>query len=83
VPKTEEVKGANVLEMRAKKTANGIAPEEQVINGLKTEFKPIDYQFGKNTIKLSKAGMKHILERHHPEFWNGSIKKTGYYARRF
>lgn len=20
--------------------------------------------------------MKHILERHHPEFWNGSVKET-------
>lgn len=25
---------------------------------------------------LDKSGMKHILERHHPEFWDGSVKET-------
>lgn len=25
---------------------------------------------------LDKKGMKHILERHHPEYWDGSVKAT-------
>ncbi len=66
--KPPQTKGSNVLEMRAKKTASGVAPQEQVINALQAEFKPIDYKFGSNTIKLSRTGMKHILQRHHPEF---------------
>ncbi len=81
VSQIEEIKGSNVLEMRAKKTISGVAPNEQVVNALKTEFKPIDYKFGNNTIKLSRTGMKHILQRHHPEFWNGSVKdKQSYFA---
>jgi len=79
--KPPQTKGSNVLEMRAKKTASGVAPQEQVINALQAEFKPIDYKFGSNTIKLSRTGMKHILQRHHPEFWNGSVKdKQSYFA---
>lgn len=74
-------KAGNTFEMRAKKTLSGVAPEEQVVNALKTEFKPIDYKFGNNTFKLSRTGMKHILERHHPEFWSGTVKdKQSYFA---
>lgn len=69
----------NTFEMRAKKTLSGAAPEEYVVNALKTEFKASNYQFGKHTFKLDWAGMKHILQRHHPEFWNGSIKKMQSY----
>lgn len=32
--------------------------------------------FGSDTFLLDKSGMKHILERHHPNFWDGSVKKT-------
>lgn len=32
--------------------------------------------FGNNTFLLDKSGMKHILERHHIEYWEGSIKKA-------
>lgn len=32
--------------------------------------------FGSNIFLLDKSGMKHILERHHPNFWDGSVKKT-------
>ncbi|EMA3642297.1 hypothetical protein [Providencia stuartii] len=27
-------------------------------------------------LNWKKRGLKHILERHHPEFWDGSIKDT-------
>jgi RHS repeat-associated protein len=29
---------------------------------------------GNNTFQLDRAGMRHILERHHPRFWNGTSK---------
>ncbi|MDE9430163.1 EndoU domain-containing protein [Xenorhabdus bovienii] len=45
----------------------------KVINELK-KFEGKDYRFGNQTSKLDKAGMKHILERHHPNYWDGSIK---------
>lgn len=31
--------------------------------------------FGNQQFLLDKKGMKHILERHHPEYWNGTVKK--------
>ena len=80
VIKPKQVKGSNVLEMRAKKTTSGAVPEEYLINSLKAEFKPTNFQFGKNTFKLDWSGMKHILERHHPKFWNGTVKdKQSYF----
>ncbi|WP_275374552.1 RHS repeat-associated core domain-containing protein [Xenorhabdus bovienii] len=54
-----------------------VMPKKQlphkVINELK-KFEGKDYRFGNQTFKLDKAGMKHILERHHPNYWDGSIK---------
>jgi RHS repeat-associated protein len=32
------------------------------------------YQFGNNPYQLDKSGMAHILDRHHPECWDGSVK---------
>lgn len=32
--------------------------------------------FGNQQFLLDKKGMKHILERHHPEYWNGTVKKS-------
>lgn len=73
-------KGGNTFEIRTKRTQSGVAPDEQVINVLKIEFEPVDYKFRSHTIKLSRTGMKHILQRHHPEFWNGSVKdKQSYF----
>ncbi|MCD9612159.1 RHS repeat domain-containing protein [Tenacibaculum maritimum] len=37
-------------------------------------FKTMD--FGGGILKLNKSGLKHILERHHPKYWSGSIKKS-------
>ena len=48
-------------------------PHSSVVNAL-DDFKTQRYQFGSNTYQLDKAGMTHILKRHHPEFWNGSLK---------
>ncbi len=49
------------------------AKPHDVVNELKN-FQGKDFHFGNETFKLDKSGMKHILERHHPEFWDGSIK---------
>ncbi|MEU6263196.1 polymorphic toxin-type HINT domain-containing protein [Saccharopolyspora shandongensis] len=32
------------------------------------------FQFGNETFLLDKKGMEHILARHHPEYWDGSVK---------
>jgi hypothetical protein len=32
------------------------------------------YTFGNQTVLLDKKGMSHILERHHPKMWDGSVK---------
>ncbi|MGY4992315.1 DUF6531 domain-containing protein [Streptomyces sp. 900105245] len=32
------------------------------------------YQFGSNEFVLDKKGLAHVLERHHPEYWDGSVK---------
>lgn len=49
------------------------AKPEKVVNDLKN-FAGRDFHIGNQTFKLDKSGMKHILERHHPEYWDGSLK---------
>ncbi|QUI20894.1 hypothetical protein HZI73_00585 [Vallitalea pronyensis] len=51
------------------------ANPDAVINAL-SDFKGKKMLFGDKTFLLDKSGMKHILERHHPSFWDGSIKKA-------
>lgn len=34
------------------------------------------FKFGNETFLLDKKGMEHILVRHHPKYWDGSVKKT-------
>ncbi len=34
------------------------------------------FQFGNQSFLLDKKGMEHILTRHHPKYWDGSVKKT-------
>ncbi|WP_432091673.1 polymorphic toxin-type HINT domain-containing protein [Streptomyces sp. NRRL F-5630] len=34
------------------------------------------FQFGNQSLMLDKKGMEHILTRHHPKYWDGSVKKT-------
>lgn len=50
------------------------ANPEKVINDLK-DYKTKKWNIGGNEIPFDKKGMKHVLERHHPENWNGSVKK--------
>jgi RHS repeat-associated protein len=46
-----------------------------VINAL-SDFHSKKMVFGGNSFLIDKSGMKHILERHHPDFWDGSVKET-------
>lgn len=51
------------------------APTSKVTNAL-SSFKTVNYTVGKHTFKLTKTDMKHMLERHHPEYWDGSVKSS-------
>ena len=48
---------------------------EKVVNSLRS-FNSKIFRVGNNIFKLDKSGMKHILERHHPNYWDGSVKKA-------
>lgn len=51
------------------------APASAVTNALKN-FTTATYKSGSHTFKLTKTDMKHMLERHHPKYWNGTAKST-------
>ncbi len=46
-----------------------------VVNAL-SKFNGRNFLIKGQTLLLDKKGLKHILERHHPQYWNGSIKGT-------
>lgn len=46
-----------------------------VANALKT-FTTLQLRAGAHTFKLDKAGIRHILTRHHPKYWDGSAKRA-------
>ncbi|NBD09735.1 hypothetical protein [Corallococcus silvisoli] len=50
-----------------------VAPPERVVNDLK-DFSGKRFQAGSETFLLDKKGLQHILERHHPRYWNGTTK---------
>lgn len=50
------------------------APKSKVTNAL-ANYKTLSYKTGSHTFKLTKTDMKHMLERHHPKYWDGSVKK--------
>ena len=49
------------------------APPQALIKALR-EFHGRELRFGRETFQLDRAGLKHILERHHPRYWNGTTK---------
>jgi hypothetical protein len=55
------------------KNAGGVTEPQKIVNSLR-DFKSKRFNIGNRTILLDKKGMKHILERHHPSYWNGSVK---------
>jgi hypothetical protein len=51
------------------------ARPESVVNAL-SGFSSTTMTFGSNKFLLDKSGMTHILERHHPSYWDGSVKSS-------
>ncbi|WP_201319379.1 S8 family serine peptidase [Paenibacillus sp. EPM92] len=51
------------------------ARPESVVNAL-SNFSSTTMTFGSNKFLLDKSGMTHILERHHPSYWDGSVKSS-------
>ncbi|QLY81941.1 hypothetical protein [Clostridium intestinale] len=51
------------------------ANPEKVVNAL-SNYESKKWIFDNEEFMLDKSGMKHILERHHPEYWEGSVKST-------
>ncbi|MBF0209069.1 MAG: hypothetical protein HQK53_19590, partial [Oligoflexia bacterium] len=64
----------DLLERIAQKGIRKAEPST-VVNALRDYSSKI-YQVGENTIMLAKQDLTHILERHHPDFWNGTIKNN-------
>ncbi|NNC04962.1 hypothetical protein HJC10_19145 [Corallococcus exiguus] len=52
-----------------------VAPPERVVNDLK-DFSGKRFQAGAETFLLDKKGLQHILERHHPRYWDGTTKEA-------
>ena len=51
------------------------APAATVTNALKN-FSAVSYRVGSHTFRLTQTDMRHILVRHHPSYWNGTIKSS-------
>lgn len=58
------------------------AAPEAVVNALRG-FRTARIQVGSHTFQLDRAGMTHILERHHPSYWAGERAKVvqSFFAR--
>ncbi|PED70611.1 hypothetical protein CN680_23875 [Bacillus pseudomycoides] len=56
------------------KGASKAAKPEKVINDLH-DYTSKKWNVDGNKIVFDKKGMKHVLERHHPDYWDGSVKK--------
>lgn len=64
----------DMLENLAKKGYRKADPS-RVVNATK-DYVGKTYQIGSHQLGLNRTKMKHILERHHPDFWNGTIKNN-------
>jgi hypothetical protein len=51
------------------------AKPHSLINATK-DFLGAKYRFGNVDLLLDKKGLQHVLKRHHPKYWDGSIKKA-------
>ena len=49
------------------------APKSKVTNAL-ANYTTGTYKAGSHTFKLTKSDMQHMLTRHHPRYWDGSVK---------
>ena len=46
----------------------------QAVEGALGGFRSEQFHMGSEVFQLDKSGMTHILERHHPQYWDGSVK---------
>lgn len=71
----ENYKNSALEIFKTSSTVQGLkkAKPHEVVNELKT-FQSRKYIFGGQSFLIDKRGMKHILERHHPNLWDGSVK---------
>lgn len=60
--------------IRSSNTLARLRGRNGLLNDLRT-FESETLQFGNNTYLLDRRGMKHILERHHPDYWAGETKE--------
>ncbi|WP_396021641.1 hypothetical protein [Bacillus cereus group sp. BfR-BA-01380] len=51
----------------------GATKPEKLINDLR-DYTSKKWNVDGNKIMFDKKGMKHVLERHHSDYWNGSVK---------
>ncbi|HRJ53115.1 MAG TPA: DUF4157 domain-containing protein [Candidatus Thiothrix moscowensis] len=51
------------------------APPERIIIAMRN-FRSRMFRVGAETFQLDSRGMQHILERHHPRYWDGTVKET-------
>lgn len=64
----------NVLEVGGK--VFRAVPEQTVVNALRN-FDSVRHQVGGRTYLLDRSDMQHMLQRHHPNYWNGSLPPGG------
>jgi hypothetical protein len=57
-------------------TRRARTPQHVVDNALREGFTTRRMKFGENTFQLDHSGMKHILQRHHPKYHDGSVKQA-------
>jgi len=60
---------SNVEQVAKLKVAPG-----QAVEGALGGFESEQFRMGSEVFQLDKRAMKHILERHHPAYWDGSVK---------
>lgn len=62
------------------------APAVWVHNGCLEEalrsFRPRTYQYGSHQVRFTRSGLGHMLRRHHPRYWDGSVETTQSYFPR-
>ncbi|MDO5682543.1 MAG: hypothetical protein Q4G46_06930, partial [Propionibacteriaceae bacterium] len=64
-----------VVKVGSRTVRYAVAPASRVVNALRS-FQTLSFRTGSHTFRLDKSAMKHILERHHPNYWNGTTKST-------
>ncbi len=66
---------ASVKVARASRLFLRVARPQKVANATRG-IRATRFRFGKNVVQLDRKGLTHILSRHHPQFWDGSVSKV-------